>query len=312
VRWDVRAPVCTPRNSYDYECPSVFKIGDRYYMVAIHGGHERQTYRVADRLEGPYRRPWDDALMPPRNLAHRPCLWRGRQHLFHWTSGARDWGTRHPGYQALASPKLAHAEPDGSLRVESFDWSSEHASAPEAVTEASGGIAGTGRWNWRGGALTGHAEFGTGTWLLPENLGDFELTADLQLDADSPAREFGFVFRADATGDCGMYARCVPGRGCVELVRQTYNRRNGPDSLWRGRSVLQSYHMRVPGDGSYHLRLIAYGPNLEFNVNGRLVLAMLSLKERSGLAGVFIEDGAGAFTGLTRAVLKAPATNWDL
>ena len=41
-------------------------------------------------------------------------------------------------------------------------------------------------------------------------------------------------------------------------------------------------------------------------------IILLAMKERSGRAGVFIEDGAGTFTGLTRAVLKAPTTNWDL
>jgi hypothetical protein len=311
-RWEVQPPACTPRNSYDYECPSVFKLGGKYYMVAIHGGHQRETYRVADRIEGPYRRPWDDALMPGNSLSHRPCLWRNQQYLFHWITGVRDWGTRHPGYQTLASPKWVHVDADGSLRLESFDWSREYESPAGELTATSSGSSGAGEWHWNGSILAGVSEFGTGAWLLNETVSDFELCAEVKPDPRNPAREFGFIFRADETGDRGMYVRCVPGRFCCELVRQYYNRRNGPDSLHRGRSVLQTYHLPPSTDGTYRLRLIAYGPNLEFNVNGRLSLATLSMPERSGRLGIFIEDGTAVFSSIRAARLRPPATNWDL
>ena len=102
------------------------------------------------------------------------------------------------------------------------------------------------------------------------------------------ACEFGLLFRSDDTGDEAMHARCVPGRYSVELVKQIHNRNQGPESLWRGRSVVQRYHFTPSAAGRYDLRIIAYGPNIEFNVDGRLAISELSLPRRRGrLAGRF-------------------------
>jgi beta-fructofuranosidase len=320
-RWKVQPPACTPRNCWDYECPSVFELNGRYYMVAIHGGHDRGTYRVADRVEGPYRRLHDDSLMPKWNMSVRPCVWRGKTFLFHWNRGQRDWGAHSgSGFACIASPKRVRAERDGSLVVESFDWSALHAGRTERITKGKGAC---GQWQWKGDRLVGYSEFGMANWLACREYEDFELTADLQLgkgtvpfsQGDCPpfgsACEFGFVFRADETGDQAMYARCVPGRGSVELVKQIYNRRNGPDSMWRGRSVVQRYHFIPSADGRYTLRLIAFGPNIEFNVNRRLAISELSLPRRRGRLGVFVEDGKGAYSNIKVTPLREPRTRWD-
>ena len=157
----------------------------------------------------------------------------------------------------------------------------------------------------------GSSSPGTGNWLTGAEHEDFELCARLQLDSPQSACEFGLVIRADETGDRAVYARCVPGRYRAELVKQVYNRRAGPESLWRGRSVSQDYHFTPSADGSYLLRLIAFGPNLEFNVNGRLVLSQLTMPQRRGRVGVFVEDGRAAFSGISIVPLRAPQTNWQ-
>ena len=309
--WKVQRPACTPKNAWDYECPSVFELAGKFYIVAIHGAHDRTTYRVADRIEGPYRRLHDDSLFPKFNMSVRPCTWGGRTYLFHWNDGQRDWGAHAGlGFRCLASPKIVRADPDGSLVTESFDWSAMHQGRPTNLTKTAGKPT-CGKWRWNDDRLVGTSEFGTGNWLSRAEYEDFELTADLQLDGPRGACEFGFVFRSDETGDEAMYARCVPGRFGVELVKQFYNRRNGPDSLWRGRSVVQRHHFTPQSNGRYQFRLIAFGPNIEFNINGRLAISELSLPRRRGRVGVFIEDGAGKFSTIRVTRLRAPRTNWD-
>jgi hypothetical protein len=280
-------------------------------MVAIQGGHDRMTWRVADRVEGPYRRPFDDSLLPGRNMSVRPCVWQGRMHLFHWNRGERDWGTRQPSFAVLASPKIARTDGEGNLILESFDWSAQYGGPEQKITPRTPAEPSCGDWRWQDGRLRGVSEFGTGNWLTEAEHGDFELCADLRLDSPRSACEFGFVIRADATGDQAIYARCVPGRYVVELVKQVYNRRNGPESLWRGRSVSQSYHFTPSADGRYRLRLIAFGPNIEFNVNGRLALSQLTMPRRSGRLGVFLEDGSGTFSDISVTPLRPPTTNWN-
>ncbi|MDA0841815.1 MAG: hypothetical protein O3B01_01765 [Planctomycetota bacterium] len=308
--WEVQPPASTPGNCYDYECPSVFELDGRFYMVAIHGGHNRMTWRVADKIEGPYQRPYDDALLPGHNMSVRPCFWRGRVHLFHWNRGARDWGTRHASFACLSSPKIVRAT-DEDLVVESFDWAELHSGKVVEVTPDTASAPSCGDWRWEGDSLLGHASPGTGNWLTETEYEDFEICADLELDSPRGACEFGFVFRADETGDQALYARCVPGRYSAELVKQVYNRRNGPESLWRGRSVEQTFHFIPSPDGRYQMRLIAFGPNIEFNVNGRLLLSQLSMPRRQGRLGVFLEDGRGRFSNLSVVPLQTPKTNWN-
>lgn len=310
-QWEVQPPPCTPRNCFDYECPSVFELDGRFFMVAINGGHARMTWRVADRIEGPYRRPFDDSLLPDKNMSVRPCFWKGRIYLFHWNRGARDWGTKHPTFAALASPKDVRADDDGNLIVESFDWSELYAGETESITSDTPAVPSCGEWHWESDRLFGSSEFGTGNWLTEAEYTDYEMRSELKLESPESACEFGLIIRADETGDRALYAKCVPGRGTVELIKQIYNRPNGHESLWRGRSVEQSYHFRPSDDGQYAFRLIAFGPNIEFNVNGQLVISQLSMPQRSGRIGVFIEDGQGAFSDISITPLQEPRTNWD-
>jgi sucrose-6-phosphate hydrolase SacC (GH32 family) len=312
LRWTVRPPASTPRDCFDYECPSVFELNGRFYMVAIHGGHARMTYRVAERIEGPYFRPPDDSLFPDMNMAVRPCAWNGQTHLFHWNTGPRDWGS-HAGahFMCIASPKRVRAEVDGSLVVESCDWSALHTGPPITIASPTPAVSSCGRWRWRGAALHGHSSHGAGHWLTRDEHDDFELRAEVSLDERNPAREVGLLFRADETGDQAMSVRCIPDRGVVELVKQVHNRNEGPQSLWRGRSVVQSFHLRRSDADRFSLRLIAFGPNIELNVNGRLVISELSLPRRGGRVGLLVEDGAATWSNISLRRLRAPRTNWD-
>ncbi|MCZ7643920.1 MAG: family 43 glycosylhydrolase [Planctomycetota bacterium] len=250
-RWTVQPPACTPRVGYDFECPSVFKLDGRWYLVAICGAHDRSVYRVAERIEGPWRRPCDDAITPGQNQSLRPCRFKGRMHLFHWTRGPRDWNAYRGGghYSAVASPKEAWADETGALHLKSCDWSPLYRGEPRPLP-ADPGSAGAGTWKASGGGLAGDSEFGTGVWVSQAEHEDFELRAEFKADPSRPAREFGFALRTDEHGDQGVFAGLVPGRFEAQLVKVVNNHRHGPQSLWRGRSVIQRYHVPAPPTGS--------------------------------------------------------------
>lgn len=309
--WQVLPPVATPANCFDFECPSVFKIDSRFYMVAIAGGPGRMVYRVADKVDGPYVRPNDDTLLPDGNYSVRPCRFRGQTLLFHWQRGVRDWGNAGHGYAMLASPKVVTASSSGDLVVESFDWSSQHDGETQPVTEQRPGSASCGDWKWSGSTLQAENANGAAVWLTGAEHQDFILRAEVSLSNKNAAKEFGLVVRADSTGDEGLYASCIPGRFAVELVKYIYNRRLGPDSLWRGRSVVQQHHLVPAQAGRYVLYIIAFGPSLEFNVNGRLVLATMSLPRRAGHIGLFAEDGQAKFSNISIQPLHPPTCNWE-
>jgi hypothetical protein len=103
----------------------------------------------------------------------------------------------------------------------------------------------------------------------------------------------------------------IPGRGAAELVKYVHNRPNGPESLKRGRSVEQAYHLPPAADGRYALTAVAYGPSIELNVNRRLVLDRFTMPRRRGSVGLFVEDGAAAVSHITVQPLTSPACHWD-
>ena len=308
--WEVGPPACTPSNCFDWECPSVFELDGRYYMVAIAGGCARQVYRVADRVEGPYRRPADDGILPGHNMSVRPCRWRGRVHLFHWQRGERTWGGSGAGYAMLASPKLARTTPDGDLVVESFDWTPMYDGPAEEVTAATPSAPSCGEWTGSGDELRADAGDGPAIWLTEAEHEDFVLTADLRLEGPEAAKEFGLALRADDTGDRAVFPSVVPGRFCAELVQYIHKPYSAPGTIGRGRTVTQSYHVPPAADGRYRLRVIAFGPSIEFSVNGRICLANCVMPRRKGRLGLLVEDGRAVFSNVRIQPLKPPACPW--
>lgn len=308
--WEVQPPASTPNNCWDYECPSVFQLGDKWYMVAIHGGHDRMTYRIADNVGGPYRRPFDDSLTPYRNMSVRPCPLNGEMHLWHWGRGPADWGRKSPVYSCLSSPKHVRADEAGNLVVKSFDWSGQYTGETVAFDEGSTQSAG-GQWQWNGNVVAGSSENGTACMLTSQDLEDVEITAEVELDDPRAAAEFGVVIRGDDQADQAVYARAIPGRYATELTKQIYNRKEGPQSMWRGRTVEERFHFTPSPDGKYHIRVIAWGPNIEVNINHRLTNNWLTMPRRAGRFGIFLEDGKATFKNMTINKLKPPTCNWQ-
>lgn len=310
-KWKARPPACAPRTGFDFECPSVCEIRNLYYMFAILGGHDRMVYRIAEKVGGPYRRPSDDSLTPGKNKSVRPVFWKNKMHLMHWCRGSRDWGGLFPHYAAIGSPKTANVEEDGSLRVESFDWSPLYSS--NTVNLCSKGEASSfyGKWDKSPDSfITAVVDEGYAGHLSKGEFKDFEINAEMELDADKPAAEFGIAIRTNEDGDTGIFLHCVPARNTVEMVKVIYNRPYGPESLVRSREVLQSFHMPATSNRRYKMRAIAFGPSIEFNVNGRLVLQFFTMPDRSGKAGVFIESGKARFKDITIQPIREPICNY--
>jgi beta-fructofuranosidase len=310
--WEAKAPAATTSNCFDYECPSVFELDGKFYMAAIGGGIERMVYRIAESVEGPYRAPADDSLLPGMNMSVRPCRFKGRVHLFHWQFGTRDWGSGSGGnYHMLASPKAVCTAADGTLVTSSFDWSAQYEGQASLVDAATPAASSCGDWAWSQGTLSGTNADGAAIYQPCEEYADYIISAEVTLCPDHPAREFGLLLRGAEMGDLGLFASYIPGRFRAEMVKYVYNHRRGPDSLWRGRSVLQEHHCAPANDGKYQLKVVVFGPSIEFNVNGRLVLATMSLPRRYGSIGLFCEDGSASFSNVIVQPLKSPRCNWD-
>lgn len=305
-RWQVRPPLYSLHVSYDFEVPTLFQLGDYYYLTGILGGHGRDVYRVATSPWGPWERREDDGLLPAPNHAFRTCLWRDKQLLFHWVRGNADWASGAPAYCVVAPPKEAVAAADGCLVLRPFqDLSPLHLGAaetsfarvlgrPEAALE--------GRWELAGATLLGVGDPGFGALLSEDEYDDVLIEVEVE---PGVAREFGVVLRADAEADAGTFVSCVPGRATVELVSLFESRGGIHDVRGRGRQLVQQFHHAY--SGTWHqLRVVARGPLIEAAIDGRVVLSALTMRRRRGRVGVFVEDGRAVFRNPRLQRLEAP------
>ena len=71
VNWEVQAPLYAPSIGMNLEVTELFEMDGRYFLIFCHGETNTTRYRVADRLEGPYRCPVDDVLLPNYMYAPR-------------------------------------------------------------------------------------------------------------------------------------------------------------------------------------------------------------------------------------------------
>jgi len=311
LRWRVVEPFYTPRISTDFEVPCLFRLGGRYYLMVHICAPSIDVYRVADRFEGPWRRPMDDILLPSGNHAFHAVTWRDKVLIFNWISG-EDWNGSGQRTRLMPPPKIAHGAADGALSLLPFDegWG-RTAAGPWAVLPVedipSKGAAYRGEWAVADGALAGDCRPGMGIQFLPGEWDDFDLEVAL---ASSDAPEAGVVFRSDEIADRCMRVAWVPGRRSVELavvvLRSNYN------ALGRGYDLVQSRYTPLDPRESFRMRVIACGPYIEVSVNGRVRLSAMRMPRRGGRVGLFVEDGATRFGDIRLRPLNAPALRLPL
>jgi len=306
LHWQVQPPFYTPRISTDFEVPFVFKLNGRYYLTGHICAPPIDVYRIADGLDGPWRRPMDDVLLPAPNHAFHGCTWRGKMMMFNWIQMEDDWTGIGGTARIMAPPKTAEALPDGRLALRTFEagWDAVAAGpwqAPSPEGIANTGNAYRGEWGSADDGLTGVSHPGMGIQFLGPEPSNFIFEAAI---CSSDAPEVGVVFRTDETADQCTRVSCLQGSHTVSLAKVT--RRLNYNAIGRGYQALQSrFHAFAPGD-PFRLRVTAYGPYVEVCVDDRVLLAALTMARRRGGLGVFVEDGTARFSDLRLRALRPP------
>jgi hypothetical protein len=181
----------------------------------------------------------------------------------------------------------------GSLRVNRTGrwWKFTRALLQRAVAES------------KGRCLVGVSDCGYAFRLLPKVYDDFIVEVTVKA---AGAREFGQCFRSDPTADTHTAAVCNPGYSEISLIKYTANAPGPFMERWRGYTRINGDHFLFPPRKSVRLRVLASGPYIEVSVNGRLVIADVTMSRRSGHIGVFVADGAATFSDLTILPIRPP------
>lgn len=299
--WKVKPPLCVPGSCYDFETPAVCKIKGRYYLTGISGKNTLcftpNVFRVAEQIEGPYKRIGHDDLLPGENLVYKPCTWKGQQFYFHNLRGTADWeGGKNCVITSLPPPKVADVDSEGALILRPFKKWDPVAKAKEKILDAvaikSNVSFQTGKWNKEGGNFHGEMQSGFGAFLLKGNDGSLILTAKIN---SYDAKEFGFIIRSGDDADEATYVSLTPALRRVQLytLAPYYKTPSaGVTYRWRGRIVVQEAVSPFDWTSTPELRVLAYGPYLEVSVNDRVLISAITMKRNFGKYGFFIEDGS--------------------
>ena len=288
ANWEVQAPLWTPYLVHAPECPDVFPLAERWYMLFS----TRETrYRVARSPEGPWASPAVDSLDGPRLYAAKSLTDGRRRLLFGWVptrqgetdGGAWEWGGD------LALPRQMEAAEDGTLHFRCPDELER--SFGRRLLEADEIAAFEGRLgSWTAGddILTGQSHDGFAYALWPEARGDLALQIEISLDA-APTRA-GLLLRA---GNELEHAYVL----MLEPLLQRITLR--PWQSWGDADPFVERPLRIGRGQPISLHVVMEGSILEVMANRRTCLTCRLYDHRQGHVGLFVENGLAEFSTLT-------------
>jgi len=289
--WQVRDPFYAPGLFFTHECPDLFRMGDWWYLVFSEFSTGLVTrYRMSRSLAGPWIAPDVDTFDGRAFYAAKTASDGKRRYLFGWNptrEGAKDYHGWHWGGNLVVHELMQAA--DGTLAVR----------IPSTVRDAFAHASET-QWRKAVGAFEQQSDAvavkAPGTFacasagVMP---GRCRLETTVRFEPGT--RGCGLMLRASRDAESAYYIRLEPSR--KRLVFDSWPRSGDvpfavelerPLELEAGRPV----HLTVLVDGTV---CVAYAGD-QVAMNTRLY----NLPQ--GEWGVFVEDGAAAFSG-TRAYL---------
>ncbi|MFH1007252.1 MAG: hypothetical protein V1800_07100 [Candidatus Latescibacterota bacterium] len=310
--WTLKPPLYSPGLSCGLEMVGIFHEGGKYYLTICFGELFNVSYRVADRLEGPYRRTAQDVLCQGFHYGARefsdgehhyllPGAWEREAKNDApgdlWYSGGYIYGGASATVQELKSL------PDGSLEV-------HYPSLLDQVRGAAIGGAPTfagldtfsGNWEVATGSqdqsasLSGSSSEGAARALIDAVAGDLWLRCDLHMEGGTAA---GLLLRASERGQRGY------------LLRLDWDKHTA--SLWRYPmewvTAQPLAEVTVPGlmrGKTYEVTVLMHGNLLDAYLDGHHLFSRTVYDHRKGQLGFFVEDGQTLFSGLEAFALAEP------
>jgi len=284
----VREPFWSPGLYAVHECPDLFRMSGRWYLVFSTTSDRCVThYRVSNSLEGPWSAPVDDALDGRAFYAAKTCSDGERRLAIGWIStregesdsGPWQWGG------AIAAHEIVAAD-DGSLCSRMPPGIAAHFGRNETgqLSPVSGA------WEIAAGAAAesaGARAGGTHAVALGSLLPDTGLITARVRFAEG-TRGCGIVLRCDDEGEAGYFVRLEPGRN--RLVLDSWPRM--PDRPFF--AELERPLRMAPGE-PVELSVVFDGTAAIAYAGGRAAMSFRMYGRRAGRWGLFVTEGEARF-----------------
>jgi len=269
-RWQVQPPLWQPDLFYSAECPDMFRLGSRYYLVySTYSPRFATSYRFAESPRGPWLSPSSDNRLDDRLFYAAKTVSNGeRRFAFGWVAtltGDRDGGE--PQWAGhLGLPREVVAQEDGSLAFRCPPEVLALAGEPEPQSLHLY----AGDWSSHNGGYRGERRDGLAYAAIA--------------DVGEPV-----VFEAEVT--------LAPGTACAGIGLSEHLLRLEARS---GRAVLDSWpraelRLDLPYGKPVRCRLFAADGIIEAFVDDRIVLSVRTHEPWPREVVLFAEEGAATF-----------------
>ncbi|MBE6870917.1 MAG: DUF4975 domain-containing protein [Ruminococcaceae bacterium] len=282
--WTLGDPIYAPYQYDTHECPDMFKMGDKWYLVFSEYTRWWETkYRVSDSPYGPWEIPANDTFDGRTIYAAKTVSNGERRFLVGWVCHKTDendknkymWGGN------LIIHEIIQAS-DGTLNVKPVSEVLDIFTKPVAIA-ASDSFGGN--WKCENGKYIGESE-GFSTLKLGTAGEDALYKAKIKIKPGSLSA--GLVFRASYP---------VFDKWCMLKIEQK-----------RGQIYFDSFFkffddvffdevrpITIPEDNVYDLKIITSGSIFSVYVNDEVALSGRSYSFRDGDFGLFTENGSAEF-----------------
>ena len=308
VHWTVQQPLFLPGAYYAVECPQIYRIQNRYYLLGSIMEDNSQRYWVADHLEGPYYvAGGDNLLMPPHShYAGRLTRFQGRDVYLCWTAAREDglspFGLRRePGMPIRYIPALLDVKTDdtGRLILKSIDaWKRfEKRLLPVNHEQLTHRLCDTPYAQSSQGVFSSPS--GMEIWVAPECLRSFKLDCTLSIDGYCG----GLAFHVDDDGAAYQLEFYPREHRAALTTHRKIRHPNGCEGF--SYRVLQTTYCDTQS-ADVHISLIAAGGEIEISLNGNVRLATISTAALEGHWGVLANSGTVKLKKITLTEMAVP------
>ncbi len=298
--FELQPPGFHPMRYDDLEVPNLFKLGGRYYLVCSIREDIKVHYWYSENLEGPYRTPADNVLLPQGNYAARICRQDG--HHLVWNFFYK--GLKIEGMHLMAPPKELIADDEGRLRLRRFAGFRKLFSSQQDPQQLIPLAPVLGNPHASSSATPGTCKVecrsGMEMFLLRGIFDDFVLSGELHIEDSG---KYGLVLRVDEQGD-GYFLSLDLRKGLAQLRAWAYNPEGSHEEAFRYQPLQTSNFLT--GEGPHRFSLLAYGQYFELSLNGFVVLSLADDRFARGRIGFYSEDATFRVESLTVETCTTP------
>lgn len=283
-------PLLYPMVYDDVECPCIFELEKRFYIIGSIREDAKVRYWVADSFNGEYRSFHSDVLMPQGNYAAR-VLQDGKHLLvynFFYTYGQVN------SLRVLPPPKELAADKAGRLVLKSYyRWEQlaekkieqKEFEEPVLLFKNDSAMFDRHEKKWVCSSEGGYEIF-----YFPKPSTNFIWEGKL---SNQSLGKFGLVTHFDKEGN-GYFISFDLIEGLIQLRSWGYNPANSRENFIFNN--IQSNVCIAPASGSIHFKLICYGNYIELSVDGEVKITLMDY--------IWSGPGMGLYTASASVVLE--------